>query len=114
MGWDAAVSIFRFLEPVLYSAHMDEKSEEQLLIGIQQWRTRLEQSGLSGALDVVLTILAPLAPLGAQLLYVAQPTLSLFMSRATISALAQLLETPDGLAQLRANLVSDDAEIVDE
>jgi hypothetical protein len=53
---------------------------------------------------VLLAAAEPLGPLGAQLLWVAQPTLGLFMSRDRITSVARLLEQPDGLTWLREQL----------
>lgn len=52
-----------------------------------RWRERLAALGLDGLLGAA----APLAPLGAQLLWVAQPTLCLLMDGRDIDALARIL-----------------------
>lgn len=46
----------------------------------------------------------PLALLAAQCVWLAQPVLSLFYPRRAISQFAQLLETPEALSQLMAEL----------
>jgi hypothetical protein len=62
--------------------------------------------GLAGAVETLLDAAEPLGPLGAQVLWVAQPTLSLFMPRGEITALAQCLDEPGGVAQLREQLAN--------
>jgi hypothetical protein len=69
---------------------------------------RWSERHLDGMVEFLLTIAEPLGPLGAQVLWVAQPTLGLFMSRDRISKIARLLEQPDGLAQLRILLTGKD------
>ncbi len=53
----------------------------------------------------LLDLLEPVSALSAQLLYVAQPAARLLGDRGSqISILAQLLETPEGIAQMRSYL----------
>lgn len=54
-----------------------------------------------------LDALAPLGPLGAQLVWISQPLLGLFVQRDLLSGLAEALESPDGLADIRARLDAD-------
>ncbi|MFW5771711.1 MAG: hypothetical protein ACOCZH_00205 [Phototrophicaceae bacterium] len=63
---------------------------------------------LSGALNLVLDGLAPLGPVGAQLLYVLQPLAGVFGWRAAVGQLARTLEEPDGIARLRRQLDASD------
>jgi hypothetical protein len=62
---------------------------------VQQWEAQAGEVGLSGIYDALHHTFRPLAPLAAQLLWVAQPTLSLFGEAESIGALADLLEHPD-------------------
>jgi hypothetical protein len=55
-----------------------------------------------------LDVAEPLSPLGAQLLWIAQPTLGLMVPRQEIAALARLLEQPDGMAWVREQLTGMD------
>ena len=50
---------------------------------------------------------APLGALGAQFLWVSQPVLGLFVRRDRLARLAEMLETPEGLAALRGQLEDD-------
>ena len=71
-----------------------------------QWLIRVQRWGLNGLLAALLDAAAPLAPIAGQALYVAQPTLGLFVSRQSITDLAQWLDRPEGLADLQRALAS--------
>ena len=79
-----------------------------------RWSQRLHKLGLAGVIETLLDAAEPLGPLGAQLLWVAQPTLSLFMPRGEITALAHSLEEPGGVARLRAQLLNANGTTVTE
>lgn len=67
----------------------------------------LRQRGLANALTLLLDVIEPLGAFGAQLLWVAQPTVGLFGGSDLVAKLAHLLEQPDGIARLRALLDED-------
>ncbi len=67
----------------------------------------LKRRGLTNALGVFLDVIEPLGVLGAQLLWIAQPTAGLFGGRDIIAGLARTLEQPDGVERLRALLDED-------
>ena len=69
-----------------------------------RWGRRLRAAHLDGLAVALLEAAEPLGPLGAQVLWWAQPTLSLFVPRDEIGALARALEAPQGLAWVRAQL----------
>jgi hypothetical protein len=75
-----------------------------------EWAGALRVRGWGDALLTALEACEPLMPIGAQMLWIAQPALSLFGGGAVAGALARLLETPEGVAALRAQLGADDAE----
>ncbi len=75
-----------------------------------QWAERLRSLGLQGIIAALLEGGAPLAPLAGQLLYIAQPTLGLFVSRRAIGDLAEWLDQPDSLAQFRQALEDNTAD----
>lgn len=79
-------------------------------IPLEVWRARLEKLGLTRSAALLLDALAPFAPLAAHLLWVAQPSLSLFTDRARIGAWADLLAQPEGLHWLRQELTQHDHE----
>jgi hypothetical protein len=65
---------------------------------------RLKQAQLQEMIDVALDALEPLSVFGAQLLWIAQPTLSLFIDQERITGWAELLEDPRHFAQWRETL----------
>jgi hypothetical protein len=71
---------------------------------------RTQTAGLSNVIGAFLDAAEPLAPLGAQLLWVAQPALGLFISRDAIDDLASVLDAPTGVAWLRAELTGEIAD----
>lgn len=92
---------------------MDEKHEHsELLPTVSIWRQRLEQLGLGAVVDAVLIAMTPIAPIGAQLLYISQPMLTVFVERDSVTRWAKLLEEPNGLNWLRQNLA--DSPIISE
>ncbi len=66
-----------------------------------KWVEQLQSRGLGNALGVALDVLEPLGPLGAQLVWVAQPVLSVYLSREMLDDLAETLESPGGIGQIR-------------
>ena len=69
--------------------------------GLKAWIARLQELGLAHPLGLALDALEPLGPLGAQMLWVAQPALGLFVAHDTLAALGRALEEPGGMARLR-------------
>jgi hypothetical protein len=70
---------------------------------------RLKRAGLGNALLTALDVIEPVGALGAQVLYITQPMARLLGDqRAEASALAQLLETPEGIQALRKMLEAED------
>jgi hypothetical protein len=70
------------------------------------WAERLHAAGLGGLAAALLDAAEPLAPLGAQALWVAQPALGLLLPRAAIADLARVLDAPGGVAWLREQLAA--------
>jgi hypothetical protein len=75
---------------------------------LARWSRRLHAAHLDGLVGVLLEAVEPLGPLGAQVLWVAQPTLGLWVPREEITLLAQRLEAPGGVAWLREQLIEMD------
>jgi hypothetical protein len=69
-----------------------------------EWVRQARGRGLGHALGVALDVLEPLGPLGAQLLFVVQPVLGLWLPREALDGLARALEAPGGMAALREQL----------
>jgi len=67
---------------------------------------RLRESGLHDLVSGLMEAAQPLGPLGAQVLWIAQPALGLVVSGNSIHDLAQILDDPAGMAWLRAALNS--------
>jgi hypothetical protein len=78
------------------------------------WIAETQARGLDGALDLALGALEPLGPLGAQLLYIAQPVLGLFGWKRAVTDIAQALETPGGIEALRQDLRDPQADPADD
>lgn len=103
---------------MLYSILMDEKISgsiptESLKPIVNRWRNHIERLGLTGLVENLLTISSPLAPIGAQLLYVAQPMFGLFGQAERVDEWAKLLDNRAGLDWLHAQLVLPEDEITD-
>ncbi len=73
-----------------------------------QWVEAVRARGLEGAASLALDVLQPLGLLGAQVLWVAQPAARLFGGGDALAALAQALETPEGISRLRSALGDDE------
>jgi hypothetical protein len=74
------------------------------LSALDQTVSTLKARGWAGAFSTMLDVIEPFGALGAQLTYIAQPALGLLFPRDAISALADALETPEGVAALREKL----------
>jgi hypothetical protein len=74
--------------------------QDRWLALAHRWQGRADQAGLGGVSRAVVEALQPLAPLAAQLLWVAQPTLSLFGRGEAVGVLAEMLENPGGAEPL--------------
>jgi hypothetical protein len=68
------------------------------------WVSAIKARGWTNAALTLLDALEPLGALGAQVLFVAQPIAGAFGARESLRALADALETPHGIAALRAAL----------
>jgi hypothetical protein len=67
-------------------------------------RERLEQLGLTNFAVLCLDVLEPVSPFAAQVLWVMQPTLGIFINRQQVGDWAQLMEDPERVAELREQL----------
>jgi hypothetical protein len=75
---------------------------------LRRWAQRLRAAGLDGAVGALLDAAEPLGPLGAQMLWIAQPALGLVAPRDEVASLARLLDAPGGVAWLREQLAAPD------
>ncbi len=74
----------------------------------QEWIEQIRARGWSTALCTALDVLEPLGPLGAQLLWVAQPAARLVGGWEIVGGLAQALEEPGGIDRLRQQIEADE------
>lgn len=80
-------------------------------MGEQELVQEIRARGWGDAFSAALDVLQPLAPLGAQLLWVAQPAAGLIGGWGEmIGTLARTLEEPGGIERLRQALEDEEAE----
>jgi hypothetical protein len=72
------------------------------------WIKNLKARGLAAPLSTALDLLEPLGPVGAQILWIAQPLSALVGASGWVGGLAEALEYPEGIAQLRQRLDEED------
>ena len=65
------------------------------------WIEQAKAHGFAQPLRLALDVLEPLGPVGAQLLWVAQPVAGLLGGREMLGGLAEALEEPGGVEHLR-------------
>ncbi len=76
-----------------------------------EWVEKIRARGWENALSLALDVLEPLGPLGAQLLWVAQPAARVIGGWGdALAGLAQTLEEPGGVEHLR-RLLDEDEEL---
>jgi hypothetical protein len=97
-----AILAFMSGEPSVNDSATDTERVGRAKQRIVRWSAALRAMGLDGLAGTFLDAVEPLGPLGAQILWVAQPTLGLVMPSDEIDGLARLLDEPDGFAWLRA------------
>jgi hypothetical protein len=71
------------------------------------WIQRVQARGLEQVFCTVLDVLEPFGPLGAQLIWIAQPAASVLgrdLWGEALTELAEALEEPGGVARLRQRL----------
>jgi hypothetical protein len=68
------------------------------------WIEELKVRGLAAPLSLALDLLEPLGLVGAQVLWVVQPVSSLLGASALVGGLADVLEQPEGIENLRRRL----------
>ncbi len=77
----------------------------------QEWIKQVRARGWGAAFSTALDVLEPLGPLGAQLLWIAQPAARLIGGWELVGGLAQALEEPGGVDRLREQLEQDEETI---
>lgn len=86
--------------------------QQRLERRLRGWAQGLHKTGLSDVVGAMLEAVGPVSLLGAQVLWVAQPTLSIFMPADEVGGLAHLLENEQGLAWLRSIIIDADAQVM--
>ncbi len=72
------------------------------------WLRQVKAHGWENIFSAVLDTLEPFGALGAQALWILQPTLGIFVSREALGDIASALEEPDQLQRLREQLFLED------
>jgi acyl carrier protein phosphodiesterase len=76
-------------------------SSESAIDDDQIWVDRFQRWGLSAVAPVLLDVLRPLGWVSSQVIIMAKPVLTSFVSAAQIDQVTALIEDPDRLARLR-------------
>jgi len=71
---------------------------------VNQIAERIRVWGATGLVSALLDAARPIAFIGGQMLWVAQPALSVFMDGEQVAEYARLLERPEALDLLRTRL----------
>ena len=74
---------------------------------IPDWIDRLKGRGGAPYALLTLDVIEPIAPVLAQVMWMAQPLAGLWGGRQDARDLAELLEAPDGIDRLRRRLADD-------
>ena len=77
---------------------------------LTDWAERLRALGLGEVAALLCNAVRPLAPIGAGLLWIAQPALGMFVEKDRVGRLAGLLEDPDALARLGEQLAGEEPD----
>ena len=75
----------------------------------QIWVERFQRWGLRGFAPVLLDVLRPLGFVSSQLIIMAGPVLTTFVSAAQLDQFTALIEDPDRLARVRRALAAEAA-----
>ncbi|MCX7838057.1 MAG: hypothetical protein N2559_01165 [Anaerolineae bacterium] len=86
---------------------LKDARREELITALAQ---RIEQAGMVAPAILFLETFKPLAFLGAQLVWLAQPFLTLGLKETDVRDLAQLIEDEDGVEALIARLEASQSE----
>ena len=80
---------------------MNVMSDQAIADEDQIWLERFQRWRLGGFAPVLLDVIGPLGLVGSQLIIMAKPVLTSFVSAAGIDQFTALIEDPDRLARLR-------------
>lgn len=68
------------------------------------WLEKIKLRGWSGAMQTVLDVIEPIAPLASQFLWTVQPFAGVFEADDMVQDLANALDSEEGMAALRQKL----------
>ena len=74
------------------------------------WVEAVRLRGWTGAARMLLDVLEPVGPLGAQVLWVFQPLSGVFGWQRAVAEIARALEQPGGVETLRRQLEPEDSD----
>lgn len=74
------------------------------------WIETVKQRGYGDIVHILLDTIEPIAPIVAQGLWMVQPLAGIWNGTHGIQSLAHMLETPEGIAELRQRLADDDTQ----
>ena len=92
---------------IMQKTKMEELPEQKAIVN--EIAAALSRRGLNMPALIIIEAGHPLSFLGGQLLWVAQPVLSLFMPSKKVAQLALLLEEPDAVRSLKKKLEAEKA-----
>lgn len=73
-----------------------------------EWIQSVKQTGLGDFVHMAVKVLAPLGPIGAQLLFVVEPFAGIAFDRKMIRDIANALEEPETIKHLQEQLEQTD------
>lgn len=73
----------------------------------ENWLAPIKTRGWQSAMHTLLNVIEPIGPLAAQMLWVLQPVATLLGGDALVKGLAQALDEPGGIEDLRKQLDDD-------
>lgn len=68
------------------------------------WIDAAKARGWQGGLLLMMDVIEPISPLASQMLWVIQPMAGVFGAHEAVRELAEALDTPEGLKQIREKL----------
>jgi hypothetical protein len=71
------------------------------------WVNKIKLRGWSGAMQTVLDVIEPIAPLASQFLWTLEPMAGLFNADHMVHDLANALDSQEGIEALRQSLIED-------
>lgn len=102
-----ALNLFRLVSRYVILCSMKNEPTQD---STNDWIAAAQARGYAPALQTLLDVLEPVSPLAAQMIWVLQPMGRVFGMQQVLGSLAQALESPDELDELRRQLGKHDSE----